>query len=348
MSELHACSSEGGHWPNAARPFQKKTTMDATYAAIRELFPNLRFNLIKQEVEYGAEGESLPVKDLRLLYILLTRGTGQTHRKRRTKTLASMIAWDNRHNPVQDFLHGCAEKASPYPHFQSIATNLLGSMPTGRAEEILSTGPDQGRWIPDVIIERFFIAAVARTLNPGCRLDTMLILNAKGYQGQCSFFEQITAMPEPSTRRKPWLVFRDNKLDSIQKDPFSIHQSWITVVDTVEMRAQGCDLERFRDFLIQRHDTPDRRHITTSPVPRHCVLTGVSYGKTPANPEHGRPCFLPVNVATHSPINFDRLTEERSAIWSAAYRAHLQQSPYLFTEAELRAMKPYLAQFPSI
>ena len=314
---------------------------------IQEAFPDVRFNISSQELEYGPLDHPSRIDYPSYTYVFVGRSTGRLPSKRRAHEVLNSLAWEHRYDPVRGYLSHCHRHSQPYPYFRSVASELLGCRQQGSAE-ILTAGPDSGRFIPDVILERSLIGAVARTCNPGCRHDTVLILNNSRSRGQCQALEVLAQPSDVCSHERPWAVLNETPFRDLQKQPLITHKGWFTLIDGAEQRFEQASPETVREFFSRAIDHPEREYVTQADVPRHGITAGACYGRVPRNPRHGRPCFLPVNVAVDKAIDLDPLESDRNAIWAAAVQSYAEHRPYLFSDQELQAMKPYLAQFQTL
>jgi predicted P-loop ATPase len=315
--------------------------------AIQDCFPDARFNIASQELEYGPIDNPSTIEHPSYAYLAVGLTTGHIPNKKSALKVLHNLAWENRYDPVRSYLNRCRQSSQPCTYFRSLASDLLGCRKSA-AWEILTEGPESGRFIPDVVLERSLIGAVARAFQPGCRHDTVLILNNSRDQGQCQVVEILAQPNDLSSHKQPWVVFDETPFRDLQQEPMVIHKGWFTVFDAAEQRFRKARPERVRAFFSQTVDRPSRMYATKGDVARHGVIAGACYGRVPRNPEYGRPCFLPINVAGHSDIDLARLESDRDAIWAAAVQAYDQRSPHNFSEREFNGMKPYLAQFPTI
>jgi len=175
-----------------------------------------------------------------------------------------------------------------------------------------------------------------------------LILNNCRSRGQCQVLEVLAQPSDFCSHERPWVVFDETPFRDLQQQPLIAHKGWLNLIDGAVQRFEHASPETVRAFFSQALDRTCRGYVTTNDVPRHGITAAASYGRIPRNPSSGRPCFLPVNVAIEKEINLDQLEFHRDAIWAAAVEAYAAHRPYLFSDLELKAMRPYLVQFPTI
>jgi hypothetical protein len=116
--------------------------------------------------------------------------------------------------------------------------------------------------------KKWAISLVARALDPGCKVDTVLILSGRQGFRKSTLFEAWCPFPD---------LFVDTKLDMRSNDKYlTIHRSWI--FEDAEM-ASGTrsTQEVMKNFLSSREDTfrsPYARTLKT--VKRKCVVVGTT------------------------------------------------------------------------
>lgn len=120
--------------------------------------------------------------------------------------------------------------------------------------------------IEDIYLSRWLLAAVTRAMQPGCKVDSAIVL--EGEQGA----RKSTAL-QVLARREDW--FSDQLTDFVSKDAAqSLHGRWI--VEIAELTAtRASDVEHAKAFLSRQVDRirlPYARH--TSEHPRRCVFAG--------------------------------------------------------------------------
>lgn len=165
------------------------------------------------------------------------------------------VAMDNAYDPVRDYLRGLE-----WDGVERIDTWLIDY---AHALTVNEEGTD----ISDLIKKfgaRFLVAAVARGLNPGEKVDTVLIL--EGAQGlkKSSLFRVLGGA---------W--FADDKITLGDKDSKLLAaRTWIAELAELTSLRRG-DVEQQKQFISQVMDTfrpPYGR--TMEQFPRRCVFTG--------------------------------------------------------------------------
>ena len=153
----------------------------------------------------------------------------------------------------------------------------------------------------------FLVGAVARVLEPGCKLDTMLVLIGPQGAGKSRFCRALA--PEPS-----W--FGDTPIDLRSKDAYlALQGKWI--YELAEMEAlRGKAATRVKSFLSSPTDTfraPYDR--ATRDYPRQCVFIGTSNHPDLFDDGTGSRRFWPVEIGE---IAIEALEEDRDQLWAEA------------------------------
>jgi hypothetical protein len=164
----------------------------------------------------------------------------------------------------------------------------------------------------------------ARALTPGCRVDTMLIL--EGEQG----LMKSTAL---RTLGGEW--FSDARLDFSNKDTLLLLQGrWIIEMPELEGMNKA-DTSETKRFLTQHEDIfrpPYGQKLTKSP--RRCIFAGTVNHETYLKDDSGNRRFWPVRVTS---IDLDALARDRDQLWGEAVRLFRDGVPF-WVKAEERSL----------
>jgi predicted P-loop ATPase len=182
--------------------------------------------------------------------------------------------------------------------------------------------------------ERYLRSAVARIMDPGCKVDCCLIL--EGEQG----IRKSTAL---KTLGAPW--FTDELADLGSKDA-ALQTRGIWLIEIAELdgmtRAEVGKIKAFMSRAVDRFRPPYGRHLLESP--RQCVFAGsVNHGAYLRDDTGGRR-FWPVAC---SRILIEKLARDRDQLWAeavATYRAGKAwwlETPELNRQAEEEQSQRY-------
>ena len=170
--------------------------------------------------------------------------------------------------------------------------------------------------------QKFMISAVARALKPGCKVDTMLVL--EGDQGtKKSSAVQILAGVA---------YFSDNLPTMGTKDASDhIRGKWI--IEVGELSAmQKSEIETTKAFISRQEEKfrppYNRKEIT---YPRRCVFIGTTNEKTYLRDETGNRRFWPVPIGA---IDLTALKRDRDLLWAEALYRYRKGEKWYLTEDE--------------
>lgn len=174
------------------------------------------------------------------------------------------------------------------------------------------------------ISRKFMIAAVARAMEPGCKVDTMLVL--EGAQGaQKSTAIQVLASPE---------FFSDNLPTMGTKDAADhLRGKWFLEVG--ELSAMGkADIETLKAFISRQRERfrppYGRKELSYE---RRCVFVGTTNQDAYLRDETGNRRFWPVRVGK---IDIAALKRDRDALWAEALYEYRRGTQWHLTEVESR------------
>jgi hypothetical protein len=326
------------------------------HARLRILYPGLRRNLMNQEMEYGPQDAPLPVEQIQTAYCRISVDSGQVFQKSMVVDVANIVADENAYHPVKSYLDRCAANAAPCPYFKTLATELLGLKDDPFLNPVFAHGPEQGRHIADVILERFFIGAVARVFNPGCTHDWMPILIGPQNCGKSAFLQYITPPSPNDPGVYPWSVTIQQGIRTIKEKPHLVHAGWVVVLDEVERYFQRAYVEEFKNLVSVAVDRSRRIYENERNFRRAFVLAAAANSDDFLVDPTGNRRFMPIVVSGKVPspedpstmiIDLDRLKRDRDAIWAAAYKAYLDNPVHTFSSDECSQIQDYQENFRS-
>jgi predicted P-loop ATPase len=209
-----------------------------------------------------------------------------------------MVARDRIVHPVLDHLDGLHHDG--IPRLDTWLTQFLGAEDTAYHREV-------GR--------AMLIAAIARIRDPGCKVDTVPIL--EGPQG---------AMKSTSVRTlfDPW--FSDEVADLGSKDA-AMQMSGVWCIELAELDAMSrAEVSRTKAFISRRSDRyrpPFGRRVVDRPRP--CVFWGTTNADGYLKDETGGRRFWPIKVGT---INVTGLAMNRDQLWAEAQARYQDGTPW--------------------
>jgi predicted P-loop ATPase len=270
-----------------------------------------RFNEVTKrlEIEGGPLGPNADAETLDVLVAnwIQRSSYGQLGLQPKAQTVAQQIlavAKRNSYDPVADFLAGLVWDGKP--RLDELLTVYFGAQ--GEPDYLRAVGA------------KFAISAVARALRPGCKVDTVLIL--EGPQG----LRKSTAF-----RILGGQYFSDAPIDVTNKDSAMLaSQFWFIELAELSTFRKSED-QALKAFISRTEDTyrpPYGR--TTVKTPRRCVFVGTTNDDDYLRDPTGHRRFWPVKC---SRIDTDALTRDREQIWAeAVVRFHQGESWWLTSE----------------
>lgn len=197
-------------------------------------------------------------------------------------------ALKHRFSPVAEYLTGLPEWDG-FERVSRLAAELFGA----------------DHPMHQMYLTKFGISAVARALDPGCKVDTALILHGPQGVGKTEFFRLLGGSFYDSYGNST------NEKDALMK----VQKSWILEMDELEHTFTRVGISALKSFITQRTDkfrAPYARVIEEHP--RHCVLVGTTNESEFLADSTGNRRFwiVPVNKR----IDFEWLEEHRDQLWA--------------------------------
>lgn len=175
------------------------------------------------------------------------------------------------------------------------------------------------------LVRKWMISAVARAMDPGCKVDTALMLYGEQGYFKSTFFSVLGGA---------WHA--DSPIDITNKDSFQqIHAAWIYEFAELENVVHGRAESRLKAWLTSTHDmyrAPYARSVTRKA--RSCVICGTTNRKQFLTDDTGSRRFWIIPVG--APIDRQMLADARDQLWAEAVCAYeAGESWWLTREADL-------------
>lgn len=219
-------------------------------------------------------------------------------------------------------INAAAEQRSFHPVQQYLRSVDWDGQPrlSGMARDYLGSDSD----LHAEMLRRWMIGAAARAMNPGCKLDTALMLYGRQGLYKSTFFA-ILGGP----------YHADSPIDIANKDSFQqIHAAWIYEFSELENVVTGAKESRLKAFLTSTHDTyraPYARSVVRKP--RAVALCGTTNRQQILTDDTGSRRFWIVPVFQEIPRAL--LSECRDQLWAEAVNAYESgESWWLSNEAD--------------
>ena len=254
---------------------------------------NLRFNEVTKEID--VLGGPMPVVSKNSFDVELANWLSRSefHLNLNTKQVSEQMLAVARRNAYDPLAHWLKEEIrwDGVNRLESFFTRYFGA--TGDPRYLAQIGKS---WL---------IAAVARALQPGCKVDNVLVL--QGLQGK----KKSTAL-----QILGGAFFSDTKFDIHDKDG-RMMASRFWIIELAELASmRKADVEALKGFFSARRDdirVPYGRVLES--FPRRCVFVGSTNSEEflPGDDQQRR--YWPVRINV---IDTDALTTDRDQLWAEA------------------------------
>lgn len=233
-------------------------------------------------------------------------------------SVINVLAASQAYHPIRDYLAGLRWDGRP------------------RLSELFSkyAGAEAAHPLVGVFGSKFMISAVARVMEPGCQVDTMVVLQGPQGLGKSSFFRVLAS--------SPW--FRDDPIDIRHKDAsMALEGVWIyEMAELSSIRVR--DAESNKAFLSRRIESfrrPYERTVTQSP--RQNVFCGTTNEMAFLSDPTGARRFWAVTVRREPDLS--ALKADRDQLWAEAVELYHEGHPWHLSLAQSRALVDYQAIF---
>ena len=168
------------------------------------------------------------------------------------------------------------------------------------------------------------IGAVARALQPGCQMDTMLVFVGRQGAGKTRGVEALTGREFFSETE-----LRIGEIRGLQQ----LGDAWIHELgEMTPLLANRVDRNVFKNFLTTRVDKYQRLHAKRSgEYPRRCVFVGTANERELLNDPTGARRFWPVVATT---VDLAWLREHRDQLWAEAFVRYQNGEQWWLSAAE--------------
>ena len=223
-----------------------------------------------------------------------------------------VVAARHRYHPVAEYLEGL--RWDGRRRLERYLADYLGAEDTP---------------LHQVVGVRWFISAVARVMQPGCKVDTVLILVGRQEAGKSGSFRRLCA-------DEAW--FSDSLIDFRSKDAYQTIQGlWIyelAELDTLR-RSDNSAVKAFLSAQQDRYRRSYGRNVVT--VPRQCVFVGSTNEAEFLSDPTGSRRFWPVRVADS--IDLDGISRARDQLWAEAVQLYREGEQWWLTREESASLR---------
>lgn len=159
----------------------------------------------------------------------------------------------------------------------------------------------------DFVGKSLFLSLVARVMQPGCKVDTVVILEGEQGIGKSTLFRSLC-------KDEGW--FRDSEIDLNSKDSYiALRGKWL--IELAELDALNkAETTRIKSFITSQTDSyrPPYGKCDID-APRQCCFVGTTNKSNYLKDETGNRRFLPIKCEW---IDIDAIVSIRDQLWAEA------------------------------
>lgn len=210
----------------------------------------------------------------------------------------------NSYHPVREYLGGLSWDG--IPRLETVLARYMGAEDTE---------------LNRAMVRKWFTAAVARIMRPGCKFDSVLVLTGKQNLGKSSFARIIS---------RGW--FNDSDVNMQSKEGYDVlHGSWI--IELAELAStKRSDIECVKTFLSKSEDKYRQaymKHVRS--FKRQCVFFGTTNELEILRDKTGARRFWIIEV--RDKVDQDALAREVDQLWAEA-KHYYEKGEQLYLDDE--------------
>lgn len=297
--------------------------------AVRNTFANI-CTILRNAEEYGERlrynemliaptlgGRPMQEAELGLMREAIERRYGFSPGADSMSQALLAVAWERRYHPVRDYL--AALTWDGVERIDALCANVLHADPSP---------------INRTMVRAWFVSAVARAMEPGCKCDTALVLVGDQGARKSTFYRVLAG---------EW--FSDTAVDIESKDAMmQINGAWIYELGEIEHVTGRAHAGRIKAFISSAKDTFRAPfHRTLSSYPRTNVIVGSTNEDQFLNDPTGSRRFWCVRVGAR--VDIDALERDRDQIWAEAVAAYRAKEAWWLTQDAEAALREASEEF---
>ena len=306
------------------RPKATRRNLDRILRGDPVFAGTIRWNELAQHIEWGGK----PIEDYRVseLGLAIAERHEVEFAIKDIHDLIEVVARENVYHPVRSWLSGLEWDGTQ--RLDTWLTRYLAVEDTPLTREYA---------------RRFCIGAVARVMDPGCKMDVALVLHGVQSAGKSSFCKAFA-------QRDEW--FADTRLEWDSKDRYQQIQG-VWIYEMGELSGMGkADMNSVKNFLTSQLDkfrpSYARHHVTRK---RQCVFIGTTNDPDCLSDPTGDRRFWVVTVALPKMgIDLELVRNENPQLWAEAVEAYRAGEPWYlsreFDELRSTANEAYRREDP--
>lgn len=265
----------------------------------------LRYSTLSKQVEMDSQ-----LIDPDFVYLSLLEEGLDVGSKEFAIDVFLYLAKKHQYNPVQEYLEQCHQthKGDGIDLLNNAASRYLGN------DEPLH----------NAFLRKTLIAAVARALSPGCKVDTALIFVGRQGVGKSSFWAILAG---------EWFCDSLSGQTSDTDEKLKLYSAWIHEWAELEQVFKRKETSQVKSFLSATTDTfrqPWGR--SAEKHPRHSVIVGTTNEDDFLADSTGSRRYWVVPIKNK--VCLELLERERDVLWSAAVHAYKEGASWTLSQAE--------------
>ena len=262
--------------------------------------------MVLEDLPWGECKEPRPIEDSDPIKFQEWLQNNQINLKAKSTAQDALlsVASENPFNPLQDYLNGL-----DWDGIKRVDTWLVDYLGAEDKEFVRAVG------------RKFLVSAVARVMQPGCKVDTMLVLEGEQGIGKSQTLQALA---------EPWVL--EELSDMKSKDcKQEIQGQWFVEVSELDAMKRN-EIETVKAFITKQKDTfrPSYGRFAKE-HPRQCVLIGTTNSDAYLRDHTGNRRFWPVRCGSADLV---ALRQSRQQLWAEAVVAYRSDEQWWLEEDE--------------